>query len=202
MIALVGESISRMPGPPFGPSLRMTMTSPFPTLPSRIACKPASSPSKTRALPVKLQAFLAGDFRDRAVGREVAVKDDEVAVLFDRVRERPNDVLSCGIRLHLSRFPPSFAGDGQAVAVQQARVEQHLHQRPDAADRDQFGHRVVAARLSGRRARARALPMRVKSSSVSFTRAACAIASRCSTALVEPPSAMTTVIAFSKASAS
>ena len=43
------------------------------------------------------------------------------------------------------------------------------------------------------------LPMRVKSSIVSFTFAACAMASRCSTALVEPPSAMTTVMAFSNA---
>ena len=43
------------------------------------------------------------------------------------------------------------------------------------------------------------LPMRVKSSSDSFTFAAWAMASRCSTALVEPPSAMTTVMAFSKA---
>ena len=44
------------------------------------------------------------------------------------------------------------------------------------------------------------LPMRVKSSSVSFTFAEWAMASRWSTALVEPPSAMTTVMAFSKAS--
>ena len=41
--------------------------------------------------------------------------------------------------------------------------------------------------------------MRVKSSIDSFTPAACAIASRCSTALVDPPSAMTVVIAFSNA---
>ncbi len=43
-------------------------------------------------------------------------------------------------------------------------------------------------------------PMRLKSSSSSSTRASCAIASRCSTALVEPPSAMMTAIAFSNAS--
>ena len=43
------------------------------------------------------------------------------------------------------------------------------------------------------------LPMREKSSIVSLTSAAWAIASRCSTALVEPPSAMTTVMAFSNA---
>ena len=43
-------------------------------------------------------------------------------------------------------------------------------------------------------------PMRLKSSSSSSTRASCAMASRCSTALVEPPSAITTAIAFSNAS--
>src|ERR1700723_4201564 len=42
------------------------------------------------------------------------------------------------------------------------------------------------------------LPMRVKSSIFSLTPAEEAIANRCSTALVEPPSAITTVIAFSK----
>ncbi len=30
-------------------------------------------------------AFLAGDFRDRALGREIAAQDDQMAVLFDRV---------------------------------------------------------------------------------------------------------------------
>ena len=44
------------------------------------------------------------------------------------------------------------------------------------------------------------VPVRVKSSRSSCTFASRAIASRCNTALVEPPSAMTTVIAFSKAS--
>ena len=36
-------------------------------------------------------AFLAGNFCDRAVGGEVAVEDDEVAVLFDRVVEAADD---------------------------------------------------------------------------------------------------------------
>ncbi len=43
------------------------------------------------------------------------------------------------------------------------------------------------------------LPMRVKSSSPSFTRASWAMARRCSTALVEPDNAMVMVIAFSNA---
>ena len=44
------------------------------------------------------------------------------------------------------------------------------------------------------------LPMRSKSSSVMSTPAACAIAGKCSVALVEPPRAISTVMAFSKAS--
>ena len=43
-------------------------------------------------------------------------------------------------------------------------------------------------------------PTRLKSSSSSSTRASFAIASRCSTAFVEPPSAIVTAIAFSNAS--
>ena len=42
-------------------------------------------------------------------------------------------------------------------------------------------------------------PMRRKSSIVRSTSASCAMASRCSTALVEPPKAMTTAMAFSNA---
>ncbi len=41
---------------------------------------------------------------------------------------------------------------------------------------------------------------RLKSSSARSTRASAAMASRCSTALVEPPRAMTTAMAFSNAS--
>ena len=43
-------------------------------------------------------------------------------------------------------------------------------------------------------------PTRSKSSRVSSTRASLAMASRWSTALVDPPTAMTTAMAFSKAS--
>ena len=53
---------------------------------------------------------------------------------------------------------------------------------------------------SCRRCAAPRAPTRLKSSSSSSTRASCAIASRCSTAFVEPPSAIATAIAFSNAS--
>ena len=47
MTAEVGPSISRIPGPPFGPSMRMTTTSPATTLPAMIACCASSSESNT-----------------------------------------------------------------------------------------------------------------------------------------------------------
>ena len=40
-----------------------------------------------------------------------------------------------------------LAGDGEAVAVEQAGVEQRLHERTDAADGDEFGHEMFAAGL-------------------------------------------------------
>ena len=90
-----------------------------------------------------------------------------------------------------------LAGDRHALAVQQAVVEQHLHHLRDAAGLVQV-HRDVAARglevaehrhLAGACARSRRAS--------SGTPAACAIASQCSTPLVEPPVAMITAIAFS-----
>ena len=49
--AAVTANISRMPGPPFGPSLRTTTTSPSTMSPAWTARKAASSPSNTRAGP-------------------------------------------------------------------------------------------------------------------------------------------------------
>ena len=78
-----------------------------------------------------------------------------------------------------------LAGDRQAVAVQQAGAEHALHQRLDAADADQLGHRVLAAGPQvGQHRHPGADAREVVESSC--TPAACAIASRCSTALVEP----------------
>src|SRR5690606_2356598 len=52
LIAPVIASISRMPGPPFGPSYRITTTSPAVIVPSSSASIAARSPSNTRAVPV------------------------------------------------------------------------------------------------------------------------------------------------------
>jgi hypothetical protein len=51
MTAAVTLSISRIPGPPAGPSLRITSTSPAAIAPACTAAMHASSDSKTRAGP-------------------------------------------------------------------------------------------------------------------------------------------------------
>ena len=53
-------------------------------------------------------AFLAADLGDGAAGGEVAVEDDEVAVLLDRIVERADDLLAFRIGFHFARgSPPS-----------------------------------------------------------------------------------------------
>ena len=83
MTAEVIRNISGMPGPPLGPSYRMTITSPasmrFSSSPFRVA----SSDSNT--LPArKPQALLAGDFRHRPVGGQVSLQNADVTCWFDR----------------------------------------------------------------------------------------------------------------------
>src|SRR5215204_1507864 len=56
LIAPVTASISRMPGPPLGPSYRMITASPATTVPSATASMAACSPSKTRAVASKTVA--------------------------------------------------------------------------------------------------------------------------------------------------
>ena len=91
------------------------------------------------------------------------------------------------------------AGDGQAVAVERARrraAPRITTGTPPIRSRSTMWKRpwgFVSARWGTRAA------IRLKSSSSSSTRASLAIASRWRTALVEPPSAITTAIAFSNA---
>ena len=117
-------------------------------VPSRIASSACSSELNTRALPSKRRPSLPVIFATAPSWSEVAVKNDEVAVLFDRIVKSADDLLTRRIRLHVGEIlGHRFAGDGQAIAVQQTSVEQHLHQRPNAADGDEFGHQISAARL-------------------------------------------------------
>ena len=89
----VTDSISRMPGPPTGPSPRITTTSPGLIFRAWIAAKHASSPSKTFAGPVMLALLQPRHLRHRPLRGEVAVQDDDVPVRVHRLVERHDHVL-------------------------------------------------------------------------------------------------------------
>ena len=93
-----------------------------------------------------------------------------------------------------------LAGDREAVAVEQAVLRAAASSRP-ACRRLCAGLPARTCRwAAGRRGRARGRSTVWKSSIVSGTPTARAMAMRCSTALVEPPTAITIAIAFSNAS--
>ena len=169
-------------------------------VPSATASIAPCSPSNTRAGPSNTSASKPGALHHRPLGRERAAQDGDPAGGVDRVG-------------HARRISPSgsggsmlgevlghrLAGHGQRVAVQQAGVQQRLHHHRHAADAVDVGHHVAAERLDvGQVRHPVADPVEVVE--VEVDSASWAIASRCSTALVEPPSAMTTAIAFSNAS--
>ena len=92
-----------MPGPPAGPSLRITTTSPGLIAWSLTAAKASSSDSNTRAGPLWLEALGAGDLDHAALGREVAAQDRQAALGLERLDERPHDLLAGGL---LGARPP------------------------------------------------------------------------------------------------
>ena len=81
MMAEVGASISRIPGPPFGPSYRITTTSPGLISPDRIASQTTLLRIEDARRAGDPRALDARDFRHRAFGRQVAAQDGEVALL-------------------------------------------------------------------------------------------------------------------------
>ena len=125
-IAAVTASISRMPGPPLGPSLRMTTTSPFWIDCAFTAANASSSDSNTRAGPRCSTRLVAGDLHDAALGREVAAQDREAAVRLERVVERADDLLALGLLGRRGLLADRPAGDGHRVAVQQAGSSSRL----------------------------------------------------------------------------
>ena len=57
-----------------------------------------------------------------------------------------NHILAFRIGIYVSQvFRQGFSCDGQAIAVQQALIQQDFHQRLDAADFDQLRHLVTTA---------------------------------------------------------
>ncbi len=148
MMAEVGESISRMPGPPLRSLVADDDDVALLDLVGEDGLQRRFLGIEDAGAAGELFAFLAGDFADAAHGREVAVEDDEMARRLDRVVEAVDDVLVLRVGLHvLEIFRDGPAGDGHAVAVEQALIEQHFHQRRETADADERGHDVLAAGL-------------------------------------------------------
>ncbi len=189
--AAVTPSISRMPGPPAGPSLRITMTSP--------ACDRAGLHRGERvflALEHARAAFevrraLAGQLQDAAFRREVAVQDRIAAARLERLRDRMHHVLRFGARrggrASANRLRPVTVGASSSMpaAISSLRDRARCRRRRTARPR------CSGRRASGRRSPACApRPARNPRASTS-TPASRAIASRCSTALVEPAVAAT-----------
>ena len=113
-IAAVTASISRMPGPPAGPSLRMTTTSPSFRPPALTASNASASPSNTRAGPLCGAAAVAGELDHAAVGGQVAAQDGEAAVGRQRVVQRAHDVLVGRLGRRLGLLADGLAGHGHA----------------------------------------------------------------------------------------
>ena len=147
-MAPVTASISRMPGPPRGPSYRMTTTSPGLRVPSVTASIAPCSPSKTRAVPSKMSASKPADFTTAPSGASEPRRIDEPAGLVDRVAHRVDD-RAVGVRRgDLGQvLGHGLPGHGERVPVQQAGVQQRPEDDRDAADAVHVGHHEPAERL-------------------------------------------------------
>ncbi len=199
LIAPVIASISRIPGPPFGPSYRMTTTSPARMAPSARASIAARSRSKTRAVPSKTAASKPADLTTAPRGASEPCR---------MVMPPVGWIGSASLRM----TSPSAAGACRSARfsamVRPVTVSGSPCSRPASSRAcsttgmpPMRSTSVITCRPNGFRSPrcGTRAPIRAKSSRVSSTSASWAMASRCSTALVEPPSAMITVIAFSNA---
>ena len=95
----------------------------------------------------EFQLLHAGDFDDGAFGREIALEADHAAGREQRLIGRTHDVL-VRIPFHvLHVLGDRAAGDGQAIAVHEAVVEQCLHQQRHAACFEHILGDITAARF-------------------------------------------------------
>src|ERR1700722_6280106 len=87
-----------------------------------------------RAAELEVDALHARDLADAALRREIALEHHQPAGRRQRLRGGINHVLALGHAHVLEILLHGLAGDGEAVAVQVAAVEQRLHQYRHAAD--------------------------------------------------------------------
>src|ERR1700730_15152194 len=95
----------------------------------------------------ELQPLHAGDLHDRPLRRQVAPEHHHAAGWREGVRGRTDHVLLLGEDGLLQILGNGLAGDGDAVAVEIAAIEQSLYQHRHAADLLKVFHHVFAARL-------------------------------------------------------
>mmetsp|Transcript_3241 Transcript_3241/g.7979 ORF Transcript_3241/g.7979 Transcript_3241/m.7979 type:complete len:298 (+) Transcript_3241:342-1235(+) len=200
MMALVGVSISGMPGPPFGPSYRMTTTHPrkdsgsssraasmasswskqragpsnsSPSLPVIFATDPsgATSPYRICRWPVSLMGLLRGITTSWPSLKPGHISKFSAMVFPVTVMHDPSIIPSSRRNFKTAGVPPTVCRSS-------------ITYFPEGLRSARKG--VLSL-------------MRWKSSSVISTPTLWAIAMRWSTAFVDPPSAMMTTIAFSKA---
>ena len=89
----------------------------------------------------------AGALDDGTFGGHGPVQDRDAAGLVDRVVQGAQDLAVQVRRVDRGEvLGHGLAGDGEAVAVQQAGVEQGLHDDRHAADLVDVGHHVAAER--------------------------------------------------------
>ena len=198
-IAAVTPSISRMPGPPFGSSFRMTTTSPALIFLPTTAVMASSSESKTRAgprcsrrscplilatqpsgarLPFRITSPPVG-FRGLSSPTMTSWPRVSAALSASELIVCPVTVIACGWRC----LPPSSFFANRRIPP--ARCISAATNLPEGFRSHNSGVRSLTV---------------WKSSISSCTPASRAIASRCNTAFVDPPLAATDAIAFSKAS--
>ena len=101
--------------------------------PASTAAWQASSESKTRAGPVWWMRSWPATLMTAAVGGEVAAHDDEAAGGLERLVPGVDDGLAGGFDGERGLFGEGLAGDGDAVAFEQACVEEALGEEAAAA---------------------------------------------------------------------
>ena len=162
---------------------------------------PPSSPSKTLARPSKVDRVEARDLDDGPLWSERPTEDRDAAAARGSVGRAAGTTSPSGSGGSRSA---RFSAIVLPVTVTQSpcsrpasRSWRRTTGTPPIRSRSVMWNRpcgFMSATCATRSA------IRLKSSSSSSTRASCAMARRCSTALVEPPSAITTAMAFSNAS--
>src|SRR5450759_431318 len=193
----VTARISGMPGAPFGPSWRITTTSPARISRRSTAANAAISPSKTRAGPECFRRSCPASFTTQPSGASEPRRIASPPVfLSGRVMSRTTCCPG------VSRASAASSRSERPVTVtaclrKPASLSRFAMRRePPARERSGAVNRPPGFRSTKSGVRAE---IASKSSRTSGTPASRAIARRCRTAFVEPPVAAQDVIAFSKA---